>query len=93
MTNFVETQLPYSATELQDSLELLKIPDGLDAYLQAEAERQERDRPMILSFVVDATDVELVERAIEKAKEGEVTTRGRALVEICNAYVNVTEAV
>ena len=48
----LETQLPYSVSELKDSLELLKIPDGLEAYLEEEAAKQERERPQILSFVV-----------------------------------------
>lgn len=82
----IESQLPYSISELKDSLELLKIPDGLEAYLDEEAERQERERPTILSFVVD--DAETVERAIVKAQEihgGH--TRGRALVDVARSYL------
>ncbi len=82
----LESQLPYSISELKDSLELLKIPDGLEAYLNEEAERQEREQPTILSFVVD--DAETVERAITKAQETRSgQTRGRALVEIARSYV------
>lgn len=82
----LESQLPYSEAELRDSLELLKIPDGLEAYLDEEAERQERETPTILSFVVD--DAETVERAIAKAQEihgGH--TRGRALVDVARSYL------
>jgi len=84
----LETQLPYSISELKDSLELLKIPDGLEAFLEEEAERLERERPTILSFVVE--DAEAVEKAIEEAqrKHGDGCTRGRALVEIAREYVN-----
>ncbi len=87
----LETQLPYSVEELKDSLELLKIPDGLDTFLEEEAARQERERPTILSFVVDGNDVETVEEAIAGAMEAETggMTRGRALVEICREYVKV----
>ncbi len=82
----LESQLPYSISELKDSLELLKIPDGLEAYLNEEAERQERERPTILSFVVD--DAETVERAIVKAQETHGgQTRGRALVDIARRYL------
>ena len=42
--------MPYPLVELKDSLELLKIPDGLEAYLDEEAERQERERPTILLY-------------------------------------------
>ena len=83
----LETQLPYSISELKDSLELLKIPDGLEAFLEEEAARLERERPTILSFVVE--DAETVEKAITAAqqKHGGVT-RGRALVEIAKEYVD-----
>ncbi len=82
----LESQLPYSISELKDSLELLKIPDGLEAYLDEEAAKQERERPTILSFVVE--DAETVERAIAKAQEtGSGQTRGRALVDIARSYL------
>ena len=84
----LESQLPYSVSELKDSLELLKIPDGLEDYLNEEAERQERERPTILSFVVD--DAETVERAIAKAQQvrgGQ--TRGGALVDIARSYLEL----
>ena len=84
--NDLETQLPYSLDELKDSLELLKVPDGLDTLLQEEAERQSRDRPQILSFVV--SDAEPIEKAIDiaKARTG-LSTRGNALVEIAQSYL------
>jgi ParB-like chromosome segregation protein Spo0J len=83
----LETQLPYSADELKDSLELLKIPDGLDTYLDEEAERQESQRPTVFSFVVEGKDADVVEQAIDAAKQTHGTTKGRALVELCKAYL------
>ena len=87
----LESQLPYTQEELKDSLELLKIPDGLEAFLEEEAAKQEQERPTILSFIVDGKDVELVEEAIDRAKELEPggMTKGRALVEICLEDVKV----
>ena len=84
----LETQLPYSMTELRDTLELLKIPDGLEAYLDEEAARQEQQRPKILSFVVD--DEEPIERAITvaMARSEDNPSRGKALLEICRAYLS-----
>ena len=82
----LETQLPYTINELKDSLELLKIPDGLDAFLEEEAAKQARDQPTILSFVVE--NAEIVERAIEAAKTKQGLTRGKALVEIARAYIS-----
>ena len=82
----LESQLPYSEAELKDVLEIMKIPDGLEAYLDEQVEKAERERPHILSFVVD--DVETVEKAIDKASQANGgLTRGKALVEIARAYV------
>lgn len=82
----LQTQLPYSLDELTDTLELLKIPDGLEAFLNEEAERQARERPQILSFVVE--DASVIEAAIEQARARlGLGTRGKALEEIARAYV------
>jgi ParB/RepB/Spo0J family partition protein len=83
----LETQLPYTLEELKDSLELLKIPDGLASFLDAEAAKHGRERPTILTFVVDDPDV--VENAIEavKVKNG-IGTRGNALVELARNYLD-----
>ena len=84
----LESQMPYSMPELKDSLELLKIPDGLEAFLDDEAARQEKERPKILSFVVD--DEETVERAIEKAQNmsPDGLSRGGAVVEIARTFLS-----
>lgn len=82
----LERQLPYSIAELNDSLDLLKIPEGLEDFLKQESERQARERPQILTFVVEDADV--VEQAIEAAKRDHgVGTRGAALVAIARAYI------
>jgi ParB/RepB/Spo0J family partition protein len=87
----LEKQLPYSLDELKDSLDLLKIPDGLDDFLRAEAQRQARERPQILTFVVD--DAEVVEEAIESVKRQQgIGTRGKALVAIARAYLGNQES-
>jgi hypothetical protein len=82
----LEKQLPYSIEELKDSLDLLKIPDGLDEFLKREAERQARERPQILTFVVE--DAAVVEEAIESVKHRQgIGTRGKALTAIARAYL------
>jgi ParB/RepB/Spo0J family partition protein len=84
----LETQLPYSVNELKDSLELLKIPDGLEALLEEEAERLEREQPTVLTFVVD--DADPVEKAIAKAQaRGEKKqSRGAALVAMARHFLD-----
>jgi ParB/RepB/Spo0J family partition protein len=82
----LESQLPYTEAELRDALELMKIPDGLDAFLEEEAAKAERERPRILSFVVE--DVETVESALERASQASGgLTRGKALMELARAYL------
>jgi hypothetical protein len=79
--------LPYSLNELKDSLELLKIPDGLDSILEEAAAKQDRERPTILTFVVD--DAEIVEEAISAAKSRlGIGTRGKALIEMARSYLS-----
>ena len=84
----LETQLPYTLAELKDFDRLLQIPDGLAAFIDDEIAKQEKERPTILSFAVE--NAEVVEQAIAKAsaRQSGVTSRGRALVMICQAYLH-----
>lgn len=80
------TILPYDEGELRDLDELLKLPDGLEAFVAEQVEREKRDAPKVLSFVVD--DTGLIERAITHAMdrlEGK-NRRGRALLMLAHAY-------
>ena len=87
----LETMLPYTEGELKDCLEIMKIPDGLEALLNEQAALAERERPHILSFVVD--NAEPVEKALQAAsRRNGGLTRGRALVEIARAYIAEGEA-
>jgi len=79
------SQLPYDADELRDTLDLLKIPDGLEATLATEAEQQARDKPAVITFVVD--DADTVEAAIEQMKARGIATRGGALVAMAREFL------
>ena len=61
------TILPYDATALRDFEALLQLPDGLEAFIEEQAEREARDAPKVLSFVVD--DPLPIERAVTHAME------------------------
>ena len=89
----LSTILPYSAAELADFESLLQLPDGLDAFIEEQVEREAKDAPKVLSFVLDA-DAEVVERAIAllvERLEGK-NRRGRALVALAAAYLEAHEA-
>jgi ParB-like chromosome segregation protein Spo0J len=83
----LETQLPYSLAELKDLDKLLQIPDGLEALLDEQIAKEEKERPIVLSFVVD--DAAPVEAAIQKAlaTDRSVSSRGRALLLVCQAFL------
>jgi len=82
------TQLPYEMRQLQDSLELLKLPDGLELRLQREVQEHEDGSPTSLTFVVDEAEPidEALGRAVETL-EGK-NRRGRALTLICRHYLS-----
>lgn len=82
------TMLPYSEAELRDFDELLKLPDGLDEFLEEEADEQAREAPKVLSFVVD--DPAPIDDAIARAAAGVVgkNRRGQALLILARAYLS-----
>jgi ParB/RepB/Spo0J family partition protein len=85
----LESQLPYDLAQLEDLQDLLRIPDGLEAELAAEAERMERERPRVLSFAVSADDERVIEAAIELAtKDAGVSSRGRALLTLAESFIS-----
>jgi ParB/RepB/Spo0J family partition protein len=82
------TWLPYDEDELEDLQDLLRVPDGLEAELAAEAERMERERPRILSFALSPEQAEVVEEAITHALDDVAgTSRGAALTQMARVYL------
>jgi len=81
------TQLPYSLREMEDSLELLKLPSGLDLQLEKAVREHEAGSPTQLTFLVD--EAQPVESAIEEIAEGleGKNRRGRALVQLAQWYL------
>lgn len=86
----LSTILPYGEDELRDFEALLQLPDGLDSYVEEQAEQAAKEAPKVLSFVVD--DPAPIEAAIEHAMErieGK-NRRGRALAMLAESYANVS---
>lgn len=81
------SQLPYPVPELEDYLRLLQIPDGLEAQLEAEAERMERERVRILSFALSAEQEAVVEEAIARAVAAAGSSRAAALVLVSRSFL------
>jgi len=90
----LETQLPFSQAQMEDSLELLKLPDGLDAYLEELAAKEAAEAPVIVTIVLDRKQNELYEQALELATKeaGQSRNRkGRALELMAVAYVKACQ--
>lgn len=90
----LETLLPYSTAQLDDYLELLKLPEGLDAMLEEQAKAEEAEAPVVITFVLDKKQNELFEGAVEKALKDAGATRnkkGRAVELISRAFLGQKE--
>ncbi len=81
--------LPWSASQLQDSLELLKLPADLVTALQEQAARDAAEAPVPVTVVLLGKEHEQFEKAMAKAKEelGRGARRGQCLAAICRAYL------
>jgi ParB/RepB/Spo0J family partition protein len=86
------SQLPWDVTQLADLQQLLRIPDGLESELAAEAERMERERPRVLAFALSPEQEAVVEAAITQALADVAgTSRGAALTHIAQHYLREKE--
>ena len=83
----LSTLLPYSESELLDFEELLKLPDGLAAWVEEEIAREKKEAPTVLTFVVERA--EPVEAAVKHVMDGldGKNRRGRALTVLAEAYL------
>jgi len=81
--------LPYDEAQIRDTLELLKLPEGLEQMIEEEAAREEAIAPEVVSFVVPREHVEVVNRALGHAMnrlEGK-NRRARGLVLLSEEYL------
>ena len=88
-------RLPYEEVQLEDSLELLKLPENLDKTLEAQALKEEEEMPTIISFVVYKRQLELIEKAINMVvqdlpKEAK-NLKAVALENICAQFIEQQE--
>ena len=84
-------RLPYEEVQLQDSLELLKLPEDLDKTIEAQALKEEEEMPTVISFVVYKRQLELIDKAINMAiqdlPEGMKNRKAIALEKICAQFI------
>lgn len=79
-------KLGFNSSEIKEKLEAIKIDEDLIRKLEQDAMEQEKNLPVLMTFSVDKDDEEIVKVALELA---EAKTLGKALVEVCNAYIKI----
>ena len=81
--------LPWSETQLRDSLELLKLPADLQERLQDQAARDAAEAPVPVTVILLGAEHQAFGRAMEHAKHelGRNARRGQCLAEICVRYL------
>jgi hypothetical protein len=81
--------LPWSETELKDSLEILRLPADLEAEVRQQARDQEATAPHPVTVVMIGAEYEIFERAMEKARNelGRNVRRGQCVLRACEAYL------
>ena len=90
----LETLLPYSKEELNDALELLKLPDGLDRLLEEEAKKREEEMPTVVTLVFENRQRVVFERAVEQAAKeiGNVKNKkSRAVILMAEKYLDTEQ--
>jgi ParB/RepB/Spo0J family partition protein len=89
------TMLPYTLAQMQDALELLKLPDGLEEMIEEQARKEEEAAPVIVTIVFDKAQAETFEAACTKASRdlGAVkNAKGRAVEAMAKAFLGSPEA-
>ena len=82
--------LPWSATQLRDSLELLKLPADLRETLDRQAEQDAAEAPVPVTVVLLGKEHTTFQQAMNAAKDelGKGARRGQCLERICAAYLD-----
>jgi len=75
----LSVELPDTKLQLQDSLNLLKLPDNLDKNLEEKAAAEAKDKLNTISFQVTDDEKAVIDGAI---KESDKKKRGSALAEL-----------
>ncbi|MFB3882450.1 MAG: ParB/RepB/Spo0J family partition protein [Armatimonadota bacterium] len=81
--------LPWSATQLRDSLELLKLPADLRDRLNRQAQQDAAEAPVPVTVVLLGKEHEQFERAMAAAKSelGKGARKGQCLELVCQVFL------
>jgi ParB/RepB/Spo0J family partition protein len=82
--------LPWSESQLRDSLELLKLPADLQGKLEEQARQDAAEAPVPVTVVLLGKEHDCFEAAMRQAKQqlGKGARRGECLAAICSHFVS-----
>jgi len=82
--------LPWSESQLRDSLELLKLPADLQGKLEEQARQDAAEAPVPVTVVLLGKEHDYFEAAMRQAKQqlGKGARRGECLAAICSHFVS-----
>ena len=82
--------LPFDTRDIQDTLQLMQLPEGFGDELDREADEHDGAAPTVVTLVLDPTQRETFDRAMDRALEdvGEVKDkRARAAVKMAEVFL------
>jgi ParB/RepB/Spo0J family partition protein len=85
----MEKVMNYDQAIIKDRLELLGLPDDIKRQLEEKEEKEKQEAPVVLSFVLTQSEMDIVTDAINRTENPE--DQSKALVEICEKFVSITE--
>jgi ParB/RepB/Spo0J family partition protein len=77
-------KLGFNNSEIKEKLEAIRIDEDLIKKLEDDAMEQGNKLPVLMTFSIDKEDEQVVKGAMELS---EAKTLGKALVEVCNAFI------
>ncbi len=86
----LEAKLPWDQDEIEDFLSLLQLPEGLADTIEREANEDDANAPVAMTFVLSPTQLERVGAALEKGRdeiEKAPDQKAKTLVAMSDAYL------
>lgn len=85
-------RLPYEEVQLEDNLELLKLPEDYGKMIEEQAKQEKETLPSVMSFVLYKKQIDIVEGAIRIAveilPEEAKNRKAVALEQICAYFID-----
>lgn len=82
----IEKLTVYDQSVIKDRLELLGLPDNIKRELEERQEKERKEAPVVLTFIVKESEKQIVFDALGMI--GDVSDKGKALVELCKVFAS-----